>query len=106
MVHILTAIDTIQTMLATKTPDGFAADFPMRLAVERAFEIICEASRRIPENIKAQENTIDWQRMVDFGNLLRHAHHRVDPQILLEIAARDLPQLKTFAERVMRDEDE
>jgi len=105
LVHILTAIDTIQAMLATKTPEDFAADFPSRLAVERAFEIICEASRRIPENIKAQQKTIDWQRMVDFANLLRHAYHRVDPKIVFEIAARDLPPLRAFAERVMRDSE-
>jgi uncharacterized protein with HEPN domain len=106
LVHILRAIDTIQTMLATKTLEDFAADLPLRLAVERAFEIICEASRRIPDNIKAQQPTIDWQRMVDFGNLLRHAYHRVDPQIVFEIAARDLPPLKVFAERVVRESDE
>ena len=44
--------------------------------------------------------------MVDFGNLLRHAYHRVDPQIVFDIAARDLPPLKIFAEQVMRDSDE
>ena len=103
LVHILTAIDAIQTMLARKTREGFAADFPLRLAVERALEIICEASHRIPKNIKAQQKAIDWQRMVDFGNLLRHAYHRVDPQIVFDIAARDLPPLKAFAERVIRE---
>jgi uncharacterized protein YutE (UPF0331/DUF86 family) len=44
--------------------------------------------------------------MVDFGNLLRHAYHRVDPQIVFDIAARDLPSLKTFAERIIRESDD
>jgi uncharacterized protein with HEPN domain len=83
-----------------------AADLPLRLAVERAFEIICEAFGRIPENIKAQQPAIEWRRMVDFGNLLRHAYHRVDPQIVFEIAARDLPPLKVFAERVIRETEQ
>jgi len=90
-------------MLANKTLEDFTADFLLRLAVERAFEIICEASRRIPEKIKAEQKDIDWQRMVDLGNLLRHAYHRVDPQTVFEIAARDLPPLKAFAERVIRE---
>jgi uncharacterized protein with HEPN domain len=106
LVHILTAIDAIQTMLARKTREDFAADFPLRLAVERALEIICEASHRVPKNIKAQQKTIDWQRMVDFGNLLRHAYHRVDPQVVFDIAARDLPPLKAFAERIIRESDD
>jgi uncharacterized protein with HEPN domain len=88
LTHILTAIETIE---------DFAANLPVRLAVERALEIICEASHRLPENIKARETSIDWKRMVYFGNLLRHAYHRVDPKLVFEIASRDLPPLKAFA---------
>jgi uncharacterized protein with HEPN domain len=97
LAHILTAIETIETLLAGKTIEDFAADLPRRLAVERALEIICEASRRLPDNIKTRETTIDWKRMVNFGNLLRHAYHRVDPKLVFEIASRDLPPLKAFA---------
>jgi uncharacterized protein with HEPN domain len=41
--------------------------------------------------------------MVDFGNELRHAYHRVDPALLWQIASRDLPPLKAFVERVIRE---
>jgi uncharacterized protein with HEPN domain len=103
LVHILTAIDVIQTLLATKTLEDLASDIPLRYSVERAFEVICEASRRLPDDVKAQQKAIDWQRIVDFGNELRHAYHRVNPQVLMEIAAHDLPPLKAFAERVIRE---
>jgi uncharacterized protein with HEPN domain len=89
--------------LKDKTVDDFKSDILSRLAIERALEIICEASHRIPENIQARQKAIDWQRMVDFGNLLRHAYHRIDPQIVYEIAVRDLPPLKAFAERIVRE---
>jgi uncharacterized protein with HEPN domain len=105
LVHILSAIDAIQSMLASKTPEDFSNDLLLRLAVERALEIICEASNRLPQEVKAQQKSIDWQRMVDFGNLLRHAYHRVDPQIVFEIASRDLPPLKAFAERAIRESE-
>jgi uncharacterized protein with HEPN domain len=42
--------------------------------------------------------------MVNFGNLLRHVYHRVDPHIVFDIASRELPPLKAFAERVIREE--
>ena len=41
--------------------------------------------------------------MVDLGNRLRHAYHRVEPDILWEVAQRDLPPLKAFVERVIRE---
>jgi len=103
LVHILTAIDVIQTLLARKTPEDLATDLPLQFSIERAFEVICEASRRLPDNIKAQEKAVQWQRMVDFGNELRHAYHRINPKILMEIAARDLPPLKEFVERVVQE---
>jgi uncharacterized protein with HEPN domain len=103
LVHILAAIDTIQSALASKRFEDITGDLMLRLAVERSFEIICEASRRIPDNVKAQQPDIDWQGMVDFGNRLRHAYHRVEPSILWEIAQRDLPPLMAFAERVIRE---
>jgi uncharacterized protein with HEPN domain len=106
LAHILTAIETIETLLAGTTIEDFAADLPRRLAIERALEIICEASRRLPDNIKARETTIDWRRMVNFGNLLRHAYHRVDPKLVFEIASRDLPPLKEFVERVIRKSEQ
>jgi uncharacterized protein with HEPN domain len=105
LAHILAAIEAVQSMLANKTLDDFSSDTLLRLAVERALEIICEASHRLPQEIKAQQKSIDWQRIVNFGNLLRHAYHRVDPQIVFEIASRDLPPLKAFAERVIRDSE-
>jgi uncharacterized protein with HEPN domain len=101
--HILVAIDTIQRALANKRLEDLAADLMLRLAVERSFEIICEASRRIPDGVKAQQSELNWQRMADFGNQLRHAYHRIEPQILWAIAQRDLPPLREFVEEVIRN---
>jgi uncharacterized protein with HEPN domain len=66
--HILTAIETVEQALAEKQVEDITGDLMLRLAVERAFEIICEASRRIPEDVKNQQPDIDWRGMVDFGN--------------------------------------
>jgi uncharacterized protein with HEPN domain len=103
LVHILSAIETIQSLLVNKKLDDMKSDLLLSLAIERSFEIICEASRRIPDNVKTQHPEIDWRGMVDFGNELRHAYHRINPQTLMEIAARDLPPLKEFAERVIKE---
>jgi uncharacterized protein with HEPN domain len=103
LTHILIAADTIQKALANKRYQDLAEDMMLRLAIERSFEIICEASHRIPDNVKAQQPDINWRGMVDFGNRLRHAYHRIEPSILWEIADRDLPQLKAFVERVIHE---
>ncbi len=103
--HILAAISTIQNALANKELEDLTADLMLRLAVERSFEIICEASRRIPDSLKEQHPEINWRRMLDFGNQLRHAYHAIEPQILWEIAQRDLPGLRKFVEDIVRESD-
>jgi uncharacterized protein with HEPN domain len=102
LIHILTAINTIETMMSGKTLEAFDADLPLRWAVERALEIICEASHRLPDDVKARGRAIDWERMVNFGNMLRHAYHRTDAQIVFGIVSRDLPPLKAFVAEMMR----
>jgi uncharacterized protein with HEPN domain len=106
LVHILEAINTVQESLAHKTLESFANDLLLRLAIERSLEIISEASRRIPPEVKAQRNEINWQGIADLGNLLRHAYHRVDAKTLWDIASRDLPSLKTFVEGVIQEAGE
>lgn len=103
LVHILDAIDTIERCLGDKHKQDFAANLPLRLAVERAFEIISEASRHIPDEMKERETQIAWRRMADLGNWLRHAYHRIDADILWGIAKNDLDALKAFVERVVRE---
>ena len=102
--HILEAIEDCQGIIAQKNRNTFSGDRLTRLAVERALEVISEASRHIPDEMKKREATIAWQRMADLGNRLRHAYHRVDPDILWDIVQNDLPPLKLFVNRIIRDE--
>lgn len=105
LVHILAAIETIESALANKQLEDLTDDLMLRLALERSLEIICEASRRVPDNLKTQNPDIDWRGMIDFGNELRHAYHRVDPTTLWAIVHRDLPPLKALAQRIIRESE-
>lgn len=102
--HIIEAIEHIQSILNRKSFTDISDDRTSRLALERLFEIICEASRHVPAEIRIKETNIDWQRMIDLGNVLRHAYHLVDVSRLSKIAQADLPPLKAFVERVLREE--
>ncbi len=42
--------------------------------------------------------------MTDLGNRLRHAYHTIQLDILLHIAATDLPPFRAFVERVLDEE--
>jgi uncharacterized protein with HEPN domain len=102
--HILTAIDDIRALTAGRSREAFAADRILRLAVERLLEIISEASRHIPEDVKGQEKEIAWKRLADLGNWLRHAYHRVDPDLLRNMIEGDLAPLERFVRQIVRED--
>ena len=98
--HIDTAIDDIRGALTGQTKASFTDNMMLRLAVERLLEIISEASRHIPVDMKAEEPNINWRRLADLGNWLRHAYHRTDPGILWDMIENDLEPLKIFVRRI------
>jgi uncharacterized protein with HEPN domain len=96
---ILEAIAEIEDVMQGASFDQFVSDRRVRLLTERLLEIVCEASRTIPDKIKQDEPGIDWRKMIDFGNLLRHAYHTTEAEVVWDIIQNHLPPLKSFVER-------
>jgi uncharacterized protein with HEPN domain len=95
---ILEAIAEVDELLQGTTLERFAADRLLRLATERLLEIVCEASRHLSDDIKIDAPYIHWRKMIDFGNLLRHAYHETDVGIVWSIIQSELPALKNFVD--------
>lgn len=70
---ILDAVENVRQFVAGRTFDDYRTDTMLRLAIERCIEIISEASRHIPAQIKAEHASVPWQNVADIGNVLRHA---------------------------------
>jgi uncharacterized protein with HEPN domain len=99
------SISDVRSLLAGKSLQELRNDRVMKAAFERFLEILSEASRHIPQAIKAQEPAIPWQRVADLGNRLRRAYHDTNPEIIWNIAQNDPAPLQAFAEKVMREGD-
>lgn len=95
----LDAIEQIEKLSTGKTMDAVFSDRIMRAAFERFIEILSEASRHIPEELKKTAPQVEWQNVAGIGNHLRHAYHRVDAEILWRLQADGhLSQLKAAIE--------
>jgi uncharacterized protein with HEPN domain len=79
---IIEAIDQIDLLLKDKDFSGLSRERVTKAAFERFLEIISEASRHIPPDLKAEAPQIPWPLIAGIGNHLRHAYHRVDAEIL------------------------
>jgi uncharacterized protein with HEPN domain len=102
--YVLDSIEALERLLKGKTLQDYDADPVLQAATERFLERICEASRHIPAGVRTAD--IPWRRMIDFGNLLRHSYHSIDAKTVWEITVADVPALRAFAERIIRDESQ
>jgi uncharacterized protein with HEPN domain len=92
--HIEQALDDIATLVQDLDEAGFRADRHRRLAVERCIEIMSEASRRLPDNLKAEHPDIPWRAIAGIGNVLRHDYDDVIPNVIWQTATREVVPLR------------
>jgi uncharacterized protein with HEPN domain len=79
---MLETIDELEHATAGKRFEDFQRDWLLRKAAERGVEIISEASRHLPEELKARHPYPRWRHVAGIGNVLRHEYHRVEDQIV------------------------
>jgi uncharacterized protein with HEPN domain len=101
--HIKEAIAIIERRVAGKTLDDLAADDVLRDAVERRIEMISEASRRLPEAMKARHPEVPWHNVAGIGNVLRHEYYSVNLDIIWRVATQDIRPLAAAVDALLAE---
>jgi uncharacterized protein with HEPN domain len=96
---ILNHIDLAAEFIKGSDLDTFKSDLRTVYAVTRCLEIISEASRRLPEELKARHPQIAWRQMAAAGNVYRHDYEDVLAQLVWDTVQRALPPLRSVIER-------
>ena len=74
------------------TLDSFLQDRKLQRAVERAVEIIGEASRVSPE-LREEHPEIPWRKIIAQRNVLAHEYGDVEPALVWDLVTDHLPKL-------------
>lgn len=69
------------------------ADPVLWLALERIVEIAGEAATQIDDETRAAHPAVAWRELAATRTILAHTYHRVDRDLLWDIAERDLPSV-------------
>ena len=95
---ILHHIDLAANFSAGFDRASFKHDVKTVYAVTRCLEIISEASRRLPGDVKARHPAIGWKQMAGAGNIYRHDYEDVAAEFVWETVERALPPLRAVIE--------
>lgn len=96
---ILQSIADIRSFVAGHDYADFLSNKMVRYAVTRGLEIISEASRHLPSDLKARHPQIDWRGIAASGNVYRHGYDGVDDAFVWDVVVRDLVPLQAVLEQ-------
>jgi uncharacterized protein with HEPN domain len=97
---ILRAIDGAAETISGADFETFRSVYHMPRTVERCIEIVSEATRRLPDEIKARYPDIPWHQIAGIGNVLRHDYDLVDERVIWEVATVHFPRLRVVISEV------
>lgn len=97
---IVEAIERVRQVLGDLTLEAFEADWEKRWLVERGVEIISEASRHLPAELKDRHPAIPWKKVAGIGNVLRHNYEAIAAPVMWTLVRDELVPL----EQVCREE--
>lgn len=72
-------------------------------AVIRSLEVMGEAVKRIPDEIRSRYSEIPWKYIAGMRDKLIHEYDGVDLEIVWEVIKKEAPPLKPLFEKILRE---
>ncbi|MEZ5890888.1 MAG: HepT-like ribonuclease domain-containing protein [Xanthobacteraceae bacterium] len=94
-------IDAVLAMTEGLSAEQIVDDYRNRRAVERAIQIISEAAKELPPEVRAEEPDMPWASIIGIGNMLRHEYYRIKVEHVQDIVLSHLPQLRPAVARLL-----
>jgi len=96
---ILSAVKNIETYTRGLSFNEFRANRLIIDATVRNLEIIGEAAKNIPSDIRDKYNQIEWKKIAGLRDILIHEYFGVDIDLLWDIIKTKLPELKKLLKK-------
>jgi uncharacterized protein with HEPN domain len=99
--HMLQAGTKAVALLGGRTRDQFEVDETLILALTRLLEILGEAAKAVPEELKAKAPEVPWKAITGTRDRLIHGYFDVDLDVVWAILTVDLPDLLPRLRRIL-----
>ena len=99
---IPTSIQRIEEFIAGMDLDSFQEDDKTASAVMRKLEIIGEAVKQIPDEIRQKNPEVPWKEMAGMRDKLIHFYFGVDYHLVWKAITERLPHVKQEIEKLLQ----
>ena len=98
---ILTAISKIEKYVNGLSSQEFTRDEIRIDAVVRNLEVIGEATKHVPEEVRRKYPFIEWKKFSGLRDILIHEYFGIDLDILWDIVKNKIPALKIDVNKIL-----
>ena len=85
--------------------DKFKSDFIAKNAISMCVLQIGELANILTAEFKAAFKEVPWRDIISIRNKTAHAYFSIDFEILWGIATIDIPELKAYCERIIKEKE-
>jgi len=103
---IISAMDKAMDFVKNISYEEFTRDDKTVFAVVRALEIIGEAAKNIPDDIRKNYPLIPWKDMAGMRDKVIHEYFGIKLSIVWRAVKEEIPPLKPIFEKILGDLEE
>lgn len=101
--HILEETEYLARASSEIQREDFLQDETLRRAFVRSLEVIGEAAKKIPPDVRARYPMVEWRAISSMRDRLIHGYFGVDYEIVWDVVTRKVPLLRDQMENVIPD---
>lgn len=97
--------DAALRISAGLTREELFGDERTRFAILHALQVVGEASKRVPREVRDRSPGIPWQDIAGFRDWLAHGYWGVRQDVVWSVLSHDLPRLRDAAVTLLAEAD-